>query len=96
MNFCPLIKKKCIKEKCAWWTEVTLRDIATQKLSLEYNCAVVWLPQIMGEQNRNTIGVAAAVEARGNDIVKEQGITNKFFANMAKRAISINEQKVIG
>ena len=88
MKKCPLLKMKdCQGEKCMWWTKLLMKDISSQNVKEEGNCAIVWLPDILREQNKNVIGVAAAVESRGNESVEAHKVTNKIFAGMAKLAL---------
>lgn len=96
MALCPLIHKKCIKDKCAWWMTFIMRDVKSQELSPQSNCAIVWLPDILREQNKNTIGVAAAVENRGNEMVKTQQLTNNIFSGMAKMVAQAKARKRVG
>lgn len=89
---CPVYKMKpCVKKECAWWTELTMKNIQTQQIEVMGNCAIAWLPEMLREQNHNTLGVQAAVETRGNETVKRQDVLNNLFSGMAQ--IAIQERK---
>ena len=51
---------------------MTVRDIATQKLTPSNACAISKLPVLLVENLRTSTGIQAAVESRGNETVKRQ------------------------
>lgn len=72
MSRCPLLNKECIVEKCAWWMNVTVKDLKTQELYVEGRCVVTALGSIGIELCKNTGGVQAAVESNRNETIKRQ------------------------
>jgi hypothetical protein len=59
-EFCPLIKKKCVQHKCAWYTQVRGTNPNTGQEVDEWKCAVSWMPMMAVEiaQKSNQTGAA--------------------------------------
>lgn len=69
---CPLLNKECIKEKCEWWTSVSMKNIQTQEHYQENKCVVHTIGPMLIELIKNTNGVQAAVESSRNETVIRQ------------------------
>ena len=48
-EFCPLIKKKCVGHKCAWYTQVRGKNPNTGVDVDKWDCAVTWMPMMAVE-----------------------------------------------
>ena len=68
-EFCPLIKKKCVQHKCAWYTQVRGTDPQSGQEVDEWNCAVSWMPMMSIEIAQKTRSTTAAVESFRNETV---------------------------
>jgi hypothetical protein len=69
-TFCPLIKKDCIQNKCAWFIKVMGTDTNTGKEVEEWGCAMSWMPVLMIENSGQQRQTGAAVESFRNEMVK--------------------------
>ncbi len=69
---CPLLNKECIKDKCAWWTSVMMKNLQTQEPYQESKCAINAIAPMLIEVIKNTSGVQAAVESSRNETVVRQ------------------------
>ena len=83
-TMCPLIKKACIENKCAWWSKIYGND-ANGKTQEEYSCAVVWLPVLLIENARETRGVHAATESFRNEMKTDNSDLLKLVATGPKQ-----------
>jgi hypothetical protein len=103
---CPLLNKKCIKHQCIWYNMLQGTHPQTGANVQEWGCSIAWLPLLMIEQSKQTIGVQAATESFRNEMVKSQTAMNKLLQgsdsakNLAMNAASIfeligNHQKAI-
>jgi hypothetical protein len=103
---CPLLNKKCIKHQCIWYNMLQGTHPQTGANVQEWGCSIAWLPLLMVEQSKQTIGVQAATESFRNEMVKSQTAMNKLLQgsdsakNLAMNAASIfeligNHQKAI-
>lgn len=66
---CPLLKKKCIEQKCAWYTQVHGTDPNTGTPVNNWGCAVAWLPILLIENSQQQRQTGAAVESFRNEMV---------------------------
>ena len=69
-TYCPLIKKQCIENKCAWFIKVMGNDTNTGKDVEEWGCAISWMPVLMIENSGQQRQTGAAVESFRNEMVK--------------------------
>ena len=70
-TYCPLIKKDCIGDKCAWWTTVRGTNPQTGADVDEAGCAIGWLPMLLLENAKETRQAGAAVESARNEAKKD-------------------------
>lgn len=75
-NYCPLLKKECVGEKCSWYTQIRGMHPQTGKDIDEYGCAMAWLPILMIENSQQQRSTGAAVESFRNEMVRNQ---NEFI-----------------
>ena len=79
---CPLLKKPCIEDECAWWTTVRGYDINTGKEIDNQQCVVTTFPLLMIENSAQQRSTASAVESLRNETIDRTDITNKLLANV--------------
>ena len=71
-TICPLLRKPCVEDKCAWWMQVRGKDPQSEKEIDNYGCAVTWLPILQIETSQQTRQAGAAVESLRNNVVDAQ------------------------
>mgnify|MGYP000023527211 CR=1 FL=1 len=61
-TFCPLIRKDCVKHKCAWYTHLVGKDPQTGQDIDNWGCAVGFIPLLQVELAGQTRGTTASVD----------------------------------
>jgi hypothetical protein len=82
-NFCPLLKKECVKLKCAWFMKIEGYDINTGNRVDEWNCSIAMLPMLLIENSGMQRQTGAAVESFRNEMVKSTEASQQLFLAMA-------------
>jgi len=77
--FCPLIKKDCIKEKCAWFMRVRGTNPNTGDPVDNAACAVAWMPYMAMDITQKTNQAGAAVESFRNEVVKANHSNQQLY-----------------
>jgi hypothetical protein len=77
-NYCPLIKKKCIEHKCAWFTLLRGLNPNTGAEIDEWACAVAWMPLM-----------AVEVAQKENDVSLNNRLYLKTVDSFVKNATGI-------
>jgi hypothetical protein len=88
-TFCPLIKKECMQQKCAWFIKVIGHDTNSGKEVDEWGCAISWMPVLMIENSGQQRQTGAAVESFRNEMVK----SNKTNAEVLMRTMITQQEK---
>jgi len=83
-TYCPLIKKDCIQNKCAWFTQLRGNNPNTGKEIDEWGCAIAWMPVLMIENSQQQRQTGAAVESFRNQMVQANASTAELIANQQK------------
>jgi hypothetical protein len=78
-NYCPLIKKKCIEQKCAWFTQVRGLNPNTGQEIDEWGCAVAWMPVMAIEVAQKENQTGAAVESFRNEVVRANAQNQQLY-----------------
>jgi hypothetical protein len=86
-TICPLLRKPCIEEQCAWWATVRGYDINTGKDVDNQLCVVSTMPMLLIENSAQQRSTASAVESLRNESINRTDITNKLLANVVVGAI---------
>lgn len=86
---CPLLNKVCIEGRCKFWVHLLGKHPSTGAPIDSFDCAVAWLPVMLVENTRHTIGVQAAVESARNEIVKRQDVLNAAIEEKRNETHSI-------
>ena len=68
-TFCPLIEKKCVERKCAWYIGVRGHNPNTGAEVDQMGCAVGWLPTLLIDNTNRQRQSTAAVESFRNEVV---------------------------
>lgn len=79
---CPLLRKPCIEEQCAWYVTVRGYDINTGKDMDHKECVVSTIPLLLIENSAQQRSTGSAVESMRNEMVKKSDVTNNILANM--------------
>lgn len=91
---CPLIKKACLEAQCTFWTHIQGKHPQTGKAIDQFDCSVKWLPILLVENARHTLGAQAAVESMRNEVVQRQDQLNNAVAlGQREAAKRIGEQE---
>lgn len=69
-EFCPLIAKKCVEDKCKFWVHVRGKNPQSQAEIDMPDCAIRWLPTLLIENSQMSRQTGAAVESFRNEVVK--------------------------
>jgi len=80
-NYCPLIKKTCIENKCAWFTQVRGVNPNTGEPVDEWQCVVNMVPILMIENSQQQRHTAAAVESFRNESIKQTDTLTQVLAH---------------
>jgi hypothetical protein len=74
-TFCPLIKKKCVENKCSWYTQIRGTNPNTGQDVDEWACVVGLLPMLLIENSSQQRQTGAAVESMRNEMAKRDTVT---------------------
>ena len=83
-TFCPLIKKDCIQNKCAWFTQLRGNNPNTGKEIDEWGCAIAWIPILTIENSQQQRQTGAAVESFRNEMVQANASTAEMISNQQR------------
>lgn len=89
-NFCPLIKKDCIENKCQWYCQVRGVNPNTGEPVDEWQCAVNLIPVLLIENSQQQRSTSAAVESFRNETVKQGGTLNQLLAHSLQQQASLS------
>jgi hypothetical protein len=85
-NYCPLLKKECIKHDCSWYVTVRGYDINSGKEVDNQQCVVTTLPMLLIENSGQQRGTGAAVESLRNEMITRADTTNQILTNVIYQA----------
>ena len=71
-EYCPLIRKPCIEDRCRWWTHIRGKHPQSNADLDMPDCAIKWLPVLMIEMSQMERQTGAAVESFRNESVDRQ------------------------
>ncbi len=80
-NYCPLLKKDCIENKCSWYCQVRGVNPNTGQPVDEWQCAVNLLPVLLIENSQQQRSTSAAVESFRNESIKQNETLNRAMAH---------------
>jgi hypothetical protein len=93
-NFCPLIKKDCVENKCQWYCQVRGTNPNTGQPVDEWQCAINLLPFLLIENSQQQRSTAAAVESFRNETVTRTDTTNTLLYTLAQQPTLIEPVQV--
>lgn len=86
-NFCPLIQKKCVEHKCAWYTQVRGLNPNTGQEIDNWGCAVGWMPILAIENSQQSRQTGAAVESFRNEVAKANQVNQQLYVESINQGI---------
>lgn len=89
-NFCPLIKKDCIENKCVWYTQVRGINPNTGEPVDEWQCAVNLIPVLLIENSQQQRSTSAAVESFRNETVKQGDTLNQLLVHSIQQQSALS------
>jgi hypothetical protein len=84
-NFCPLIQKKCIENKCAWYIQVRGMNPNTGVEVDQWSCSVSWIPMLQVETSQQARQAGAAVESFRNEVVRSNVENQQLYLDFMKQ-----------
>jgi hypothetical protein len=88
-EFCPLIQKKCVEHKCAWYTCVRGTNPNTGEEIDDWRCAVSWMPMMAVEIAQKSNQTGAAVESFRNEVVEANHQNQQLYAHALQQGINV-------
>ena len=88
-EFCPLIQKKCVEHKCAWYTCVRGTNPNTVEEIDDWRCAVSWMPMMTVEIAQKSNQTGAAVESFRNEVVEANHQNQQLYAHALQQGINV-------
>jgi hypothetical protein len=79
---CPLLRKPCIEEECAWYVTVRGYDVNTGKDIDNKQCVLSTMPMLLIENSAQQRSTASAVESMRNEMINKSDTTNSLLANV--------------
>ena len=92
-TYCPLLKKKCIGNKCMWFSKIQGTDKNTGQHVEDWQCAISLIPMLLVENSGQQRATGAAVESFRNEMVKANDNSHKILIQAAKQKISLEDKK---
>lgn len=71
-EMCPLIKDKCARHQCAWYTKVSGTNPQSGKQVDDFGCAIAWLPILTIENSNQQRQTASSVDKVANQILESR------------------------
>ena len=78
-DFCPLLKKPCIENKCSWYMHVRGMNPNTGEDVDHWSCAVTWMPMLTIENSQQQRQTGSAVESFRNEVVKSNTENRQLY-----------------
>ena len=88
-EFCPLIQKKCVEHKCAWYTCVRGTNPNTGEEIDDWRCAVSWMPMMTVEIAQKSNQTGAAIESFRNEVVDANHQNQQLYAHALQQGINV-------
>jgi hypothetical protein len=88
-EFCPLIQKKCVEHKCAWYTCVRGTNPNTGEEIDDWRCAVSWMPMMTVEIAQKSNQTGAAIESFRNEVVDANHQNQQLYAHAIQQGINV-------
>ena len=89
-TFCPLIRKNCIKTKCAWYGEISFVDSESGEQHRHRECVITMVPRLILENSKQQRETTTSIENFRNESQKSDETLTKVLVH------SINQQAKLG
>lgn len=83
---CPLLKKPCIENECAWYCTIKGYDVNTGKEVDQNQCIALSIPILLIENSSRQRSTGSAVESMRNEMVTRANTTNAILGNIVVKA----------
>jgi hypothetical protein len=80
-TMCPLLQKKCVEHKCAWYVKLMGTNKNTGAEIEDWGCSVAWLPVLLIENANEARQTAASVDSLRNAAVRSEDATRLALIN---------------
>lgn len=88
-NHCPLINKKCIENKCAWYTQIRGMNPNTGEPVDEWQCAINFVPFLMIENSQQQRQTGAAVESFRNESIRQTNTLTELLVHSVNQTVAL-------
>ena len=89
-HYCPLIKKDCIENKCAWYQQIRGTNPNTGESVDEWQCAINLLPLLLMENSKQQRSTAAAVESFRNESVGQNAALTQVLVHAVNQQAALS------
>jgi hypothetical protein len=89
-NYCPLLKKDCIENKCQWFCQVRGVNPNTGEPVDEWQCAINLIPILLIENSQQQRSTSAAVESFRNETVQNGKVLNQVLIHAVNQQSALN------
>ena len=69
-KMCPMLGKKCIEHKCAFFSHLLGNNPQTSKAIDQWDCSIAWIPILLIENAQQSRQAGAAIESFRNEMVR--------------------------
>ena len=90
---CPLINKKCIENKCAWYTQIRGMNPNTGEPVDEWQCAINFVPILMIENSQQQMQTGAAVESFRNESIRQTNTLTELLVHSVNQTVALTGVK---
>lgn len=90
---CPLINKKCIENKCAWYTQIRGMNPNTGEPMDEWQCAINFVPFLMIENSQQQRQTGAAVESFRNESIRQTNTLTELLVHSVNQTVALTGVK---
>ena len=83
-QFCPLIRKNCVKHKCSWFIHLVGSDPQTGKDTDSWGCSVAFMPLLTIEAANQTRQATATIDTLREEHKKVSQAQCSMMATMVQ------------
>lgn len=89
-KLCPLLKKSCIEQQCAWYIHVRGTNPNTGDEVDSYDCSMVIQPLLLIENSAQQRSTGAAVESFRNEMIRANETSTQLLLATANQTNLLN------
>jgi len=67
------VEGRQVMYRCPWFTQLRGKNPQTGEPVDDWGCAVAWLPVLMIENTKESIGMSSSIDSFRNEMVRNQG-----------------------